>query len=277
MKTKTKNRRAVASISIVAIAALMIASVAAYNLADAAPSKGEPKGANKTMIGKSDLDGIPNSSGWTTIISGMIKTSNTSDLRVTHFQECAIHTGLKLDAFNEDLTSAIREDVRLVVDDIIIPASVGDEISVPPNLDSLTEGAVTFCGRAFHIETNVLSNVDALCAGQLMCELPESFFDSFIRTKQAHGWEWIVLDLSADTHKVEIQARTTTELDGLLQDMTNPDEAKNVASNTESCMKDGMEVEDPTICTDTVLEVGKRTLIAVEDKLAVGTTLEPQK
>ena len=272
-----KKRRAVATIGIVAIAALLIVSVAAYNLADAKPPKGEPKGANKTMIGKSDLDGVPNSSGWTTIISGYIKTSNTSDLRVTHFQECAIHTGLKLDAFNEDLTSAIREDVRLVVDGQIIPASVGDPVTPPDkdtgNEDKLTEGVVTFCGRAYHIETNVLSNVDALCAGQAMCNLPPSFFDSFIRTKQAHGWEWIVLDLSADTHLVEIRARTTTALDGLLKDATNPDEAKAIASDTGSCMTD-TEPPMEVACVDTVLEIGKRTLIAVEDKLAVGTSLE---
>ena len=70
MKIKTKNRRAVASIGIVAIAALMIVSVAAYNLADAKnPNEGgggggEPKASNKTMIGESVVDVVRDQDGW---------------------------------------------------------------------------------------------------------------------------------------------------------------------------------------------------------------------
>jgi len=41
------------------------------------------------------------------------------------------------------------------------------------------------------------------------------------------------------------------------------------ASDTESCKKD-----DPNLsCVDTVLEIGKRSLIAEEEKLAVSASL----
>ena len=276
MNTKIKNRRAVTSIGIVAIAAIMIGSVAALEYAEANKHKngggGDSKGANKTMIGEPTIDVVRDQDGWATIINGTIKTSSPSDLVITHFQECAIHTGLKLDAMNENnQVSAIREEVRLLVDGNVIPASFNDD----PNPE--TFGIVTMCARAYAIDTNVLSNIDALCVAQqgmggVGCELPASFFDSYIRTKQTHGWEWIALNVGqySDSmdHLVEVQSRTFTALDGM---EIGTDEFQDEASTTESCTKDS---EAPNReCTDTILEVGKKTLIVVEDKLAVSASL----
>jgi len=285
MKIKTKKRRAVATFSIVAIAALMIASVAAYNLADAAPpDKGDKEGggpANKTMIGIPDLSVQPNTNGWQPIISGMIKTSSTSDLVVTHFQECAIHTGLKLDEQFSSATSVVREDIRLVIDGQIIPASFGDPVTppfdsdedgIPDNKAKLTEGIVTMCGRAYQMETNILEKINALCntvvdpvTGLAVCEA-NSFLNSFIATKQTHGWQWVALNVGSGDHKVVIEARTATVLDNLVAGTGVWEDA---ASDLGSCKKDNVE----GVCVDTVLEVGKRQLIAVEDKLAVSASL----
>ena len=271
MKIKTKNRRAIASIGIVAIAALLMVSVVAYNLVDAAP-KGQPKGADKTVIGKPGLDVIPNTAEWQTIISGTIKTSTNTDLRITHFQECAIHTGLKLDAFNEKETSAIREQVRLLIDGKIIHATFGDVHTVDDPATEFIEpvqfGLVTMCSRAYQIDTNIISSLAAVCTPTTCPE--ELFFDSYIRTKQTHGWQWVALNVGSDMdHLVEIQARTFTTLDGM---KTGSDEAQEIASTTESCMKDA---ETGTICPDTVLEVGKTSMIIVADKLAVSASLDP--
>ena len=89
----------------------MIASVAAYDFADAA--KGGP--ANKTSVG--DNPGIGSNlmvavsptdgEYWYTIVYGTIKTSSTSDLVVSHNQECAIHTGLNLDQNIELATDTV--------------------------------------------------------------------------------------------------------------------------------------------------------------------------
>ena len=278
MKIKTKKRRAVATFSIVAIAALMIASVAAYNLAEAAPNKGggDKDGggpANKTMIGKSTLTGVllpTDDMSWTTIMSGTIKTSTNSDLVITHFQECGIHTGLKLDRGQQEGTSVIREDVRLLVDGTVIPAAFGDDVSDSTDND---RGAVTLCGRGFHIETNILENIDSNCeaiAGILMIEpdCDPSFFNTFIRTKQTHGWQWVALNVGqySDSmdHYVEVQARTVTMLDGL--EPGTEDWQKEI-SDSGSCLDGSGE------CVDTFLAIGKATLIAVEDKLAVSASL----
>ena len=279
---KTKNRRAVTSIGIVAIAALMIVSVGAYDYAEAKKHNdggggGDGGGpANKTVIGEPVVEVVVDKDNWKTIIKGEIKTSTNSDLHITHFQECAIHTGLKLDAQRQDLTSVVREDVRLIIDGKIIPAAFGDKITHPPgNDDKDGEGVVTMCGRAYAIETNVLSNIDALCTLQgEQCLLDPSFFDSYIRTKQTHGWQWIALNVGADNesteHTVKIQARTFDTLAGMKMGSSD---AKNVASDSESCMKDLDPELEERGCVDSILEVGKRVLIIEEDKLAVGAHL----
>jgi len=238
---------------ITAIAALLMISVVAYNAqtANAAP-------ANKTMIGSSDLSVQPGNPHYVTIVSGIVKTSAPSDLIVSHNQECAIHTGLNLDFDNQDVTSAIRENVRLVIDGNIVPASYGDPIT--ENEDGTFgvdgEGDVTFCGRAYHIDTNIITAISELCTGTELCtDADDLFFDSYIRTKQSHSWDWIVLDVGAGEHLLEIQAITEKNLDGM---------------KTGSEKSKGKAVDAGDDSVDTILEIGKRNLIVVEDKLATG-------
>ena len=250
--TKTTTKYGIFGIT--AIAVLLMISVVAYNAqtANAAP-------ANKTMIGSSDIGVQPGNPHYVTIVEGIVKTSTPSDLIVSHNQECAIHTGLNLDFDNQDVTSAIRENVRLVVDGNIVPASYGDQITFNATsgfygLDG--EGDVTFCGRAYHIDTNIITAISELCTGTGFCtDADDLFFDSYIRTKQSHSWDWIVLDVGQGEHVVQIQAITEKNLDGLT---TGSDKVKGKSVNTG-----GDSV-------DTILEIGKRNLIIVEDKLATG-------
>ena len=236
--------------ALVAVLAMSTVAIALSQSAIAAP-------ANKTAIGSGSMGAIADSDGWTTIVAGTIKTSTPSDLIVRHNQECAIHTGLNLDQDNEKATSAVREDIRLVVDGEVVPATYGDE-----------DGIVTLCGRAYHIDTNVLSTVYDLCAfaesldldgdgvpdNTEVCEDDEIYFDSYIRTKQAHGWDWVVIDVGSGVHTVEVQAMLFNELD----DLTNGKKGKANDSNNDT--------------VETILEIGKRSLIVTESKLATGST-----
>jgi len=236
--------------ALVAVLAMSTVAIALSQSAMAAP-------ANKTAIGSGSMGAIADSDGWTTIVAGTIKTSTPSDLIVRHNQECAIHTGLNLDQDNEKATSAVREDIRLLVDGVVQPATYGDE-----------DGIVTLCGRAYHIDTNVLSTVYDLCAfaesldldgdgvpdNTEVCESDEIYFDSYIRTKQAHGWDWVVLDVGSGVHTVEVQAMLFNELD----DLTNGKKGKANDSNNDT--------------VETILEIGKRSLIVTESKLATGST-----
>ena len=236
--------------ALVAVLAMSTVAIALSQTAIAAP-------ANKTAIGSGSMGAIADSDGWTTIVAGTIKTSTPSDLIVRHNQECAIHTGLNLDQDNEKATSAVREDIRLVVDGVVQPATYGDE-----------DGIVTLCGRAYQIDTNVLSTVYDLCAfvesldldgdgvpdNTEVCEDDEIYFDSYIRTKQAHGWDWVVIDVGSGVHTVEVQAMLFNELD----DLTNGKKGKAIDSNNDT--------------VETILEIGKRSLIVTESKLATGST-----
>jgi len=237
--------------ALVAVLAMSTVAIALSQSAIAAP-------ANKTSIGSGDMGAIAAADEWVTIVSGTIKTSTPSDLVVSHNQECTIHTGLNLDQDNEQATSSIRQDIRLLVDGEPVPATYGD-----------TDGIVTLCGRAYHIDTNVLSTVYDLCAfaesldldgdgipdNTEVCQDDEIYFDSFIRTKQAHGWDWVVVDVGSGLHTVEVQSMLIDELSAVGDGTGKKGNAKNSGNDI-----------------DTILEIGKRSLIVIESKLATGTT-----
>lgn len=239
-------------VALVAVLAISTAAIAFTQSVSAAP-------ANKTVIGSGLIGAQIASDDWKTIISGTIKTSTPSDLVISHDQECTIHTGLNLDQDHEQATSAIRQDIRLLVDGKAVPATYGDE-----------DGIVTLCGRAYQIETNVLSTVYELCSwaesldldgdgiadNADVCSDDEIYFDSFIRTKQAHGWHWIALDVGSGEHTVQVQSKLINELDGVGNQNGKKGPAKDSGNAT----------------VDTVLEIGKRNLIVTEEKLATGTT-----
>jgi len=263
MKTITTKYRTFGLVAIVAILTVSMVAMALSQSAVAAP-------ANKTSIGETELSILPDTADWVTIVKGTIKTSTPSDLIVSHNQECAIHTGLNLDDSFEVGTSSIREDVRLLVDGKIVPATFGDPIT-GDGLDG--EGQITMCGRAYHIDTNVLSTLLGLCkafeggGGDFVC--PDTvFFESYIRTKQAHSWDWVVLNVGSGVHDVEVQAKLVKELEGM---KTGSEKAKGKATDSGPACADGDPPED---CVDTILEVGKRNLIIVEDKLATFQTLK---
>jgi len=259
--TKTKYR----TFGLAAIVAILTVSMVAMALSQSAVAAP----ANKTMIGDAELIAIPyqgeDEDGWTTIVSGEIKTSTPSDLIVSHNQECAIHTGLNLDERTEEATSAIREEIRLRVDGTVVPATYGD--TEEKNGDQY--GLITMCGRAYHIDTNVLSTLFDLCqvvAGieGVAFECPdEIFFDSFIRTKQAHSWDWVVLNVGSGVHTVEVQAKLHYSLEAI------GDGEKKKGKATDS----GVCPTNDDNCVDTVLELGKRNLIVIEDKLSTWQTL----
>ena len=269
-KTTTKYRTFGVA-AIVAILSVSMVAIALSQSAIAAP-------ANKSAFGGEGVGALPDDDKFHTIAYGTIKTSSPSDLLVLHDQECTIHTGLNLDKNNQDQTSAIREDVRLKVSDIddtnvryIDPVPLYYEgKSVADGgveTDEYSEETITMCGRAYHIETNILEMIFELCQfvnGQVpdTCTETEPFFDSFIRTKQAHGWSWVVPNMGSGEHKIEVQAKLVNYLDAV-GDTTGK---KGKATDTPC------DPQVDTQCVDTILEVGKRTLIITEEKFVNSAT-----
>jgi len=259
MQIKMKNRRAVGTIGIVAIAAILTVSIVAYSVSQSAVAAP----ANKSAFGGEGVGALSNDGIWHTISYGEIKTSTPSDLLVGHNQECTIHTGLNLDKNNQDLTSAIREDVRLKV--TTSDGEVRYINPVPLYPEGEAYAAVTMCGMAYHIETNILQTIFELCqfADGLelgdICTEDEPIFNSYIRTKSAHGWDWVVPNLGSGVHTLEVQAMLINELDAV-GDGTSK---KGKATDTGACTNDSGKN-----CVDTILEVGKRSLIVTEEKFS---------
>lgn len=244
------NQKSQKGIALSFAAAILAISLVAFNMTYVTA---EP--ANKTSYGDTTIGVLSAESGWMPISVASIKTSTPSDLRISHNQECTIHTGLNLDQDNEQATSSIREDIRLR-----ILTADGEDRIIPAVPDTNDDGEITLCGRAYHIDTNVLSTVWELCQfvesedglDTEVCSGDEVYFDSFIRTKQAHSWDWIAIDMGSGTHTVIVEAKLVNELDSVDDGKEKKGKAK--------------DSDDSTV--DTLLEIGKRNLIIVEDKLA---------
>ena len=117
-----------------------------------------------------------------------IKSSNPQDVLILYNEECSLYTELNVKGSkNVDGVSAdeahVTHTVQLFVDDV----PIGD---IP----------ITMCDRTFGIETNVLSIVNELCTTldgleEVSLECEDAFLNTWINTKAAHGWNWVVVDL----------------------------------------------------------------------------------
>ena len=147
------------------------------------------------------------SSSDVTLLSANIKTATPIDLIITHSQECSLLTNVSLsskqtDASGFSTSSAnAQEQVSILLDGKPIPVASGDN------------GQVTFCDRTFNVSTNILSQIQQLCtATNQTCA--ESQFNSFIKTKDAHSFQWITLNVGSGTHTVTVVAHITVNVSG---------------------------------------------------------------
>jgi len=165
------------------------------------------------------------------LLSSTLKTSSPTDLLIMHTQECSLVTNVKLTSQTQDATASAQEKVWIEIDGVPVPVS-GDD-------DGTGIGEVVFCDRVFRISTNILGQIQDLCdATGTSCE--ESFFNAYLSTKSAHGFNWIALNVGPGVHTVEVKAYMTSS---------------SIADEDASVM------------------VGKRTLIVQPVKLANDATI----
>jgi hypothetical protein len=152
--------------------------------------------ADKIAVSTSSLSTTPltqmtagKTSSDVTLLSGTIKTATPIDLVIMHSQECSILTNVQLSSKNADTSgftkssSMAAEIVTVYLDGKPVPVASGDD------------GQVTFCDRTYYVLTNILSQIQQLCAvTNTTCA--ESQFNSFINTKDAHAFNWN--ELSSD-------------------------------------------------------------------------------
>lgn len=157
--------------------------------------------ANKTSFQSAEMDLIMAANNGNTdgpgdgiLAFASMKASNPQDVLVLYDEECSLYTEVQLKGGkNADLNVAVETDevqathkVQLILDG----EPYGDEI--------------TMCDRTYGVSTNILSELEELCTvvendpdttadDALTCD--PIFYNSWINTKAAHGWHWVVINL----------------------------------------------------------------------------------
>jgi hypothetical protein len=199
------NTKTILAVSFAAILGISLA------VASFAPMAIASSGANKTTFSSDNL--VLNTEGLAddgaVIASATIKTSTPKDLVVMFSEECSLFTEVRLKSGSSGSVSESQvraaQSIWLEVDDKIVPIGAGDD------------GKVTMCDRTYNISTNILDQIQKLCSavgaidGTTTCE--ESYFNSFIDTKDAHGWNWVVLNLGAGQHTIQVYSEFVDEED----------------------------------------------------------------
>jgi hypothetical protein len=199
------NTKTILAVSFAAILGISLA------VASFAPMAIASSGANKTTFSSDNL--VLNTEGLAddgaVIASATIKTSTPKDLVVMFSEECSLFTEVRLKSGSSGSVSESQvraaQSIWLEVDGNIIPIGAGDD------------GKVTMCDRTYNISTNILDQIQKLCSavgaidGTTTCE--ESYFNSFIDTKDAHGWNWVVLNLGAGQHTIQVYSEFVDEED----------------------------------------------------------------
>lgn len=194
------------------VAAMMISLVVANTSLQASATT--TTAADKMGVATSGLAVTPlvqatagTSSADVMLLTGTVKTATPIDLIITHSQECSLLTNVSLSSKQTDSngfstsSANAQEVVTVYLDGKPIPVASGDN------------GQVTFCDRTFYASTNVLSQIQQLCAATNQT-CAESQFNSYIDTKDTHSFQWITLNVGSGTHTITVMAHLTVNVSG---------------------------------------------------------------
>ena len=196
------NAKTILAVSFAAILGISLA------VASVAPVAMAANGANKTSFSAESLalNTVGALDNGATIASVTVKTATPKDLVVMFSEECSLFTEVRLKSGStgsvSESTVQASQSIWLTVDGTVVPIGAGDD------------GKVTMCDRTYSVSTNILDQIQQLCSAlntvtPIECE--ESYFTSYIKTKDAHGWNWVVLNLGAGEHTIEVHSEITEE------------------------------------------------------------------
>ena len=128
-----------------------------------------------------------------------MKASNPQDVLILYDEECSLYTEVQLKGGKSTDNIAVETDQVRALHKIAL------------TIDGKQYGeSITMCDRTYGISTNILSELEELCDvvsnidtdanDGLTCD--PIFFNSWIGTKAAHGWHWVVVNLG-DVHDLD--------------------------------------------------------------------------
>lgn len=188
-------------------AGAVVASMAGGGYA-IAQSNAQP--ANKVMAAGAKQTVVAPGSN-VVLMSGTMKTSKPTDLMLQVAAECTILTGLTTNNANPTSNAQSRVRVWVEVDDKIVSLN---QVSSPPQdpEDPNTNNGndsdkVTFCDREY--QRSVTDSENPLDG--------QDTESDYIRTKSAHGFNWVQMNVGSGVHKIEVVADLETATTGNAQ------------------------------------------------------------
>lgn len=179
----------------IATLAFLAAGTGAYLTSNSASATHSP--ANKMAVSGSALEIItaPLLAGASTttaeLLKGTIKTSSPTDVIFSVNLECALWTDITT-VGNDDSESVARVKVWVELD--------GKPVAVSGD-DTAETGKVVFCDRAYRRTTTDFDDEDAR-------------IDSYLRTRSAHSFDWISMNLGSGTHTISVKGELQTAVTG---------------------------------------------------------------
>lgn len=127
-----------------------------------------------------------------TLLSASLKTSKPTDLIHQVTLECTLQTDVKT-VGDADSTAFAQLKVWVEVDGI--PVAVA-------GTDTLANAEVIFCDREFRLKTSDFQPIVT------------PTIEAFLKTRSAHGFNWIDLNLGSGTHTIDVKAVLTALVAG---------------------------------------------------------------
>ena len=190
--------------ALVALAAM--AAPAAFYGAQAVAGSGIP--ADKVVAAGAYREVVAANAPAEPILSATMRTSKPTDIMIHTTLECSIFTQLLTNNTDNSATAGARARVWITVDGKIVSIQ---QASTPPQNGTIPASGndidkVTFCDREYK---RTVTDGEG--------DLPPTAIDQqddYIRTKSAHGFNWVQMNLGSGIHKIQVWAELTTETAG---------------------------------------------------------------
>lgn len=164
----------------------------------------------KSTFETSDLTLIPETtgtSGWVTILSGVIKTAQNKDMFISGSIEAGIFTETLVKSKNmkkDTSTASVSIQVQALIDGQQVPPGVVTYAARTQTLSATLEGAIAGC-------LTIVTNLDGSLSIVLdeNCVTPEEI-DLILSTLNAASFDFVAVDVPVGVHVVSLQARIST-------------------------------------------------------------------
>jgi hypothetical protein len=128
-----------------------------------------------------------------TLLKGTIRSSSTSDLMLHVTAECSLTTNVTT-VGNDDQSAEGKVEVWVEIDGK--PVGINNIGTSTTTSEAKDDGKAVFCNRAYHRKTSMFDDTNAT-------------IETFFRTQDANGFNWVALNVGNGIHTVEVKANLT--------------------------------------------------------------------